>query len=83
MGIAQALRYRDALRDAEERGRIRIVWIDRRLVDAAWEILERYADVRLSLTDAATIAVARSRKIREVFAFDDDFEAAGLTVVPS
>lgn len=60
-----------------------MVWIDRRIEDSAWSILEHYADVPLSFTDATTIAVARSRRIREVFAFDEDFEAAGLSVGPA
>ncbi len=82
LGLDQALRYRDAVRRAEQRGDLRIVWIDRRLGDAGWSILEQYADVPFSFTDATTIAVARSRKMREIFSFDDDFEAAGLTVLP-
>jgi predicted nucleic acid-binding protein len=82
LGLEEALRFRDMLRDAERTKRLRIVWIERRLAADGWTILERYADVPFSLTDATTVAVARSRRIREVFAFDDDFEAAGLTVVP-
>lgn len=81
-GLADALLFRERSQAAEARRRLRVVWIDRRLADEAWTILERYRDVRFSFTDATTVAAARSRRIREVFAFDDAFEAAGLTVVP-
>ncbi len=83
LGLDDALRFRDTIQEAERTKRLRIVWIDRRLADAAWSLLEQYADVPLSFTDATTVAVARSRRIREIFAFDDDFEAAGLSVGPT
>jgi predicted nucleic acid-binding protein len=82
LGLENALAFRDLLRDTEKTGRLRIVWIDRRLATSAWDLLEQYADVPLSFTDATTIAVARARRIREIFGFDDDFEAAGLLVAP-
>ncbi len=82
LGPRYALTFRDGLRDAERSGRLRVVWVDRSIESRAWEILERHGDVRLSLTDAVTIAVARNRRIREVFGFDDDFRAVGLRVAP-
>lgn len=59
------------------------MWIDRRLEAQGWAILEQYADVPLSLTDATTAAVARARRIREIFGFDDEFTALGLIVTPA
>ncbi len=82
VSVDDAFRFRDTVRAAEAARRLRIIWIDRRLADEAWTILERYRDVPLSFTDATTVAAARSRRIREVFTFDDDFEAVGLTVAP-
>lgn len=60
-----------------------MVWVDRRIETDAWAVLERYTDVELSLTDAVTVAVARARRIREVFGLDDDFRAVGLAVAPA
>jgi len=82
LGLDDALRFRETIQDAERTKRLRIVWIDRRLSDTAWSLLEQYRDVMLSFTDATTVAVARTRRIKEIFAFDDDFEAAGLSVGP-
>lgn len=82
LGLRNALLFRDAILEEERTRRLRVVWVDRQLTNAAWEVLARYADVRLSFTDAVTIAVARAHRIREVFGFDEDFEAAGLEVAP-
>ncbi len=83
LGLEHALRFRDTVKAAERARRLRVVWIDRRLDGTAWSILEQYADVPLSFTDATTVAVARSRRIREIFAFDEDLEAVGLVVGPA
>lgn len=82
-GLDTALRFRDVIIAAERARRLRLVWIDRRVEADAWAVLERYADVPLSMTDAVTVAVARARRIREIFGFDDDFRAAGLAVAPA
>lgn len=41
--------------------------LDQRLEGEGWQLLERYADVELSLTDATSVVAARRSKIREVF----------------
>jgi predicted nucleic acid-binding protein len=82
LGLEHALAFRDMLREAERSRRLTLVWVDRRISELAWDILEQFADVPLSFTDATTVAVARSRRIREIFGFDSDFQAAGLEVRP-
>jgi predicted nucleic acid-binding protein len=82
ISLELALAFRDTIRALEQKRRLHIVWVDRRLEALGWEVLARHADVELSLTDATAVAVARSRRIREVFGFDDDFRAVGLAVAP-
>jgi len=81
-GLAAALGFRDMLAAASKAGRVRLAWIDERLHEAGWAILEQYADVPLSLTDAVSAAQARSFRLTEVFGLDRDFEALGFTVLP-
>jgi hypothetical protein len=83
VGLAAALRFRDTLAEAGRAERLRIVWVDRTIEARAWDILEKYADLALSLTDGTTAAVARAQRIREVFGFDDEFAALGLIVAPA
>ena len=56
--------------------------MDRNLEAEAWRIFEQYADVKLSLTDAACAATARAARLDEVFGCDSDFEALGFVVRP-
>jgi predicted nucleic acid-binding protein len=83
LGLEVALAFRDLLLKAEAKRRVRVIWIGRELEDEAWRLLARYADVQLSLTDATTAAVARARRVNEIFGFDQDFRALGMAVEPA
>lgn len=48
----------------------------------AWTILERYSGVPLSYADASLIALGERLGIQSAFAFDEDFQQAGLALVP-
>src|SRR5207245_2039021 len=45
-------------------------------------LLERYADLNLSLVDAVTMAVMERLGIASVFSFDSDYFVAGFIRVP-
>lgn len=47
-----------------------------------WEVLQRYSGVPLSYADASLIALGVRLGIRSAFAFDEDFQQAGLALVP-
>jgi predicted nucleic acid-binding protein len=60
-----------------------VVFVDRELERTAvdrW--LRRYRDQRLSLADAVSFEVMRSRRIRQALALDEHFELAGFERVP-
>jgi predicted nucleic acid-binding protein len=79
LGVEAALVFLDAFATPRDR---RIVWAEEELATAAvdrW--LRRYRDRLLSLTDAVSFEVMRREGLREAFAFDDDFERVGFTVV--
>ena len=81
-GLDAALKFRDMLTAAVVQRRLRLAWIDEAVERQAWQLLEQYRDVPLSLTDATTAAVARKSKIDEIFGFDADFAALGFLVIP-
>jgi len=59
-----------------------IVWVDEDVTNAAvdrW--LRRYRDRILSLTDAVSFEVMQREGLQDAFAFDEDFERVGFTVV--
>lgn len=82
-GTKTMLAFRTHIDRAVASGRLRVVWIDEAIHDEAWKLLERYADVRLSMTDATSAAVARASKITTVFGFDTDFRTLGFVLQPS
>jgi predicted nucleic acid-binding protein len=81
-GLRAALGFRAMLDEAIASRRVTVAWVDESLEREGWKLLGQYADVKLSLTDATSAAVARKRKISEVFGFDSDFEALGFLVLP-
>ena len=82
VSLAAALDYRSRLLALQTVGRARIFWIDEHTEEEGWRLMQQYADLRLSLTDATSAAVARSARLTEIFGFDHHFEALGFTVVP-
>lgn len=82
-GLPAALAFRRALDRSVAERRVRLSWIDPGLEREGWDILERYADVSLSLTDATSVAAARKANIRDVFGFDADFRALGFNLQPA
>jgi predicted nucleic acid-binding protein len=81
-GLRAALAFRAALERSVAERRTRIAWIDPRLEREGWGMLERFADLPLSLTDATSAAVAGRAKAGEVFGFDAHFRALGFDVQP-
>jgi predicted nucleic acid-binding protein len=82
-GLAAALALRSALDRSTASGSLRIAWIDPRLEREGWGLLERHADLFLSLTDAVSAVVARRARVQQVFGFDADFRALGFDVQPA
>ena len=81
-GLASAERFRELIEAMEQRQRLEIVWTSRELHQNAWDVLARYPDVTLSFTDALSIAIAEARGCDAMFAFDRDFLAVGVPMVP-
>ncbi len=67
---------------AEVKGTVKLVFMDPRVFDEAWEQFQTYADQTLSFTDCATFAVARSLNVDAVFTFDRRFKLAGFRLIP-
>jgi predicted nucleic acid-binding protein len=82
LGLPAAMGFRSTLLAAMEKRRLRVSWVDERVENEAWRVLEQYADVKMSLTDATCAVTARGARISEVFGCDSDFEALGFVVRP-
>jgi len=79
-GADEGLRFLDSLYQdpAHE-----VIFVDRDLERAAMDRwLRKYRDQRLSLADAVSFEVMRSRRIRQALALDEHFELAGFERIP-
>ena len=57
-----------------------LVWVDRVLVDEAWNWFEKYSDQALSLCDCVSFVTMRRLGIKTAFAYDDDFRIARFEI---
>lgn len=76
-GVEAVRQYRNAIEPALE-----VTWGDRILYESAMGALLAAGRRDVSLVDWSSFAFMRAHGIREAFAFDEDFQAQGFTVVP-
>jgi predicted nucleic acid-binding protein len=81
-GYRYAIRFHEMVTAAENLGNLKILWVDRAIADAAWEIFEKYSDQVFSFTDCTSFVLARRAKVNEVFAFDKDFAVMEFAMRP-
>jgi len=63
-------------------GKYDVTFITRGICLQALEKMKKFSDKPLSFTDCTSFVVMDQRRIKNVFAFDDDFVRAGYTVHP-
>ena len=57
---------------------IEIFWLDEPLKYKAWDFFKKYSDKEFSFTDCTSFVLMKDMKIRDYFAFDEDFKMTGL-----
>jgi len=82
VGHRYAVHFHKMATSAEKLRTLEILWVDRALTDAAWEIFEKYSDQVFSFTDCTSFVLAGHAKVNEVFAFDKDFVTMGFVMRP-
>ncbi len=69
------------LRLLRSSARVEVVQIDARILEKALEIYEKYDDKTWGPVDCVSFIVMGERGLTDVLTFDEDFSAAGFTVV--
>jgi predicted nucleic acid-binding protein len=64
-----------------DKGRLLVHGVTAEQEQAAWMWLRKHDERPYSFVDATSFRVMRDRRLREVFAFDQDFAAAGFVEV--
>ena len=78
LGHGMATRVTDAILAVAS---LELVSVDARLERDAWRWLRSHVEREYPFVDATSVAVMRSRRIREALAFDGHFNAAGFVEV--
>lgn len=58
------------------------LWVDDEIQTEAFELVQKYSEHKLSLTDATTIALAKKFSIESVISLDSDFIKVGILTLP-
>jgi hypothetical protein len=84
------LRFRAGHREAVEFGRwvlqsplVKVINVDEKIWQAAWEIFVKSDDKYFSFTDCTSFAIMRQLDLINAFAFDHNFEQAGFVMLPA
>lgn len=59
------------------------LWVDEQVQAEAFEIVEKFAEHKLSLTDATSIVLMKRFNIETVISLDSDFKKVGIKTLPS
>jgi predicted nucleic acid-binding protein len=81
-GSARVAAFRSVLNRAVARGSLIVRESEDDLRRTAFDVLEQFADLRLSYADAVGAAIARERRVDAVFGLDHNFRVMGFAVEP-
>lgn len=81
-GLDRVRRFRDLIARAVAQGSVVVRESDPALRTRAFEVLDRFGDLRLSYADAVGAAIAGERRVDAVFGLDHDFRVMGFTLEP-
>lgn len=58
------------------------LWVDEEIQLEAFELVQKFAEHKLSLTDATSIALVKKFSIESVISLDSDFVKVGISTLP-
>ena len=81
-GLNAAKKLKSKAKQAEKQRQLLILWTDETLFDRAWKNFVKFAEHKLSFTDAVIATVVKDLKIDEILTLDQGFKKVGLVVKP-
>ncbi len=57
-------------------------WIDEEIQNEGFELVQKFSEHKLSLTDCTTIALIKKHSIESVISLDSDFKKVGVSTLP-
>lgn len=80
--IKIANKFIDLIKDSSKHNNLVQLWVDEQIQGEAFEIAEKFAEHKLSLTDATTIVLMKRFSIESVISLDSDFVKVGILTLP-
>ncbi|OGE64222.1 hypothetical protein A3I48_03810 [Candidatus Daviesbacteria bacterium RIFCSPLOWO2_02_FULL_36_7] len=71
------------IKDSIAKNNLVQLWVDEQVQAEAFEIVEKFAEHKLSLTDATTIVLMKRFNIDSIISLDSDFRKVGIKTLPS
>ena len=82
VGLHQAQKFIDEAKLNIQKRVLAQLWTDEQIQIEAMEILEKFSDPRLSMTDVTTIAIMKRFNLDAILTLDSDFKKIGIRCLP-
>lgn len=80
--LASAKALRAKTKEAERQRQLLVLWTDESIFNRTWKNFTKFAEHKLSFTDAVIVAIVEDLKIDEILTLDRGFKKIGLTIRP-
>ncbi|MBI2596331.1 type II toxin-antitoxin system VapC family toxin [Candidatus Daviesbacteria bacterium] len=80
--IKIAKKFINLINDGAKNNNFVQLWVDEEIQTQAFELVQKYSEHSLSLTDATTIALMQKFSIEEIVSLDSDFKKVGISTLP-
>ena len=80
--IKTAEKFVNLIKDGRETNNLVQLWIDEEIQNEAFRLVQKFAEHKLSLTDATSIALVKKYSIESVISLDSDFAKVGIPTLP-
>lgn len=76
-------RFISLIKDSIAKNNLVQLWVDEQVQAEAFEVLIKFAEHKLSLTDATSIVLMKRFNIDSIISLDSDFRKVGIKTLPS
>lgn len=80
--IKTANKFINLIKDGVKSNTLIQLWIDEEIQTQAFDLVQKFAEHRLSLTDATSIVLIKKFSIESVISLDSDFAKVGISTFP-
>lgn len=75
-------KFINLIKDSTKANVLDQLWVDEDIQNVAFELIQKYSEHHLSLTDATSIVLIKDFGIESVISLDSDFKKVGIATLP-